>query len=662
MTAVRDRLSALRRRPGTLVLLGLALAAAVVAVTVHLTVFPYLSPDHDEPIYLLQADLLRDGRLTLPPDQYPDHRPWLSGVEHGRLLLVFQPAWPAVLAVVRLLSGSFLPAIAVQAAVLVVLLYRFGRELTGDRTVGLVTAALAASSPFLWLRSGTFLAYLFSFGLELAFLTLLLAARRTGSGRRFIGAGAVLGLLFVARPFDALVVAALAGAWTMVELRRQPGALAGRLARLARLAIGGLPGAVAAMGYNTAVTGRPLRFALHAAGGANEFGFGDRRIAAGTPVVRMDLVDALWAMGHNLLSLGSWLAGGWLLVPLVVAGLWQLRANRTAIGICAVVLVAFPLANLAYWGNLVIARNRDYLGPHYYLPLLAPLAVAAASALVGMARRRPRRAGVGVLLLAVATAATVVPRIEDNLQLTRLQRIDHVALAAAGTRRAVVVLPRDADGGWIGHPRPSLLNDADLDQDVIFAVDRKERSMALFDRFPDRSVWRMSWRAVPETTGLRALTTLDRLRRVRARGVVFDVAVRNTTGERVVAAYLTDGRRDTHVVLDDSSERGRRYRLRWMVGADGEVEVEGPSGSRTVFTNFGTRSLGAGTLAVGVGFGGEDVIEAGEHQEHRFWFRTRGDSLVVVGPGDVWTQLAIGSRRWITFPAPGLRVELTAGE
>ncbi|MCW2966607.1 MAG: hypothetical protein JWM71_379, partial [Solirubrobacteraceae bacterium] len=464
--------------------------------------FPYLSPDHDEPMYLVQAALLRNLHATLPASQYEYFRPWLSGVYGGRMLLVFQPVWPAVLAITRMTFGSFLPILALQAASVVLLMYLFAKELSGDRSVALTAAALAAASPFFWLRSGTFLAYLFSFGLELAVGTMVLRGWSSRSPRPWLAAGAVLGLLFFTRPLDAVIVSVLIAGCL-------PWAARPRLLRsLVALAVGTTPGVVGAAAYNAAITGSPFRFALHAAGGENSFGFGVRRIAAGAPPVSVHLHDAIAAMLHNLAEVpGEWMLGGWLLLPIILLGVHAARARRHVLVACGAVMIAFPLANLAYWGNVLIARNTDFLGPHYYLPLLAPLSILGAYGLVSIRRAwSPAGSAAVVVALAAATTPLALAHISANERMTAYQHVDRLALRRAHPHHALVLLPTDADGGWIGHPRPSLLNDPGLRQDVIFGIDRGDAEYDMFRHYPHRSVWRLVPRSVFTGTGVAPVT------------------------------------------------------------------------------------------------------------------------------------------------------------
>ena len=95
--------------------------------------FPHLSSNNDEPIYVLQAQAMRHGHVTLSASAHDDFfRPWMSGREDGHLFLVVQPVLPALLAVSDLLFGSMRFAVAAIAAAAVIAVFAAVRELLDD--------------------------------------------------------------------------------------------------------------------------------------------------------------------------------------------------------------------------------------------------------------------------------------------------------------------------------------------------------------------------------------------------------------------------------------------------------------------------------------------------------------------------------------------------
>jgi 4-amino-4-deoxy-L-arabinose transferase-like glycosyltransferase len=621
------------RRARLLVVL-LAIAAGVAAVVVHHYVFPSYSTDHDEPVYVLQAKMLQDGHISLPGSQELFFRPWLSGPSGDRLISVFQPVWPAVLMVADLVTGSWIVAQALVAAGVIVLVYLLACELRFDRATALVAAFVVAFSPLAFIRSGTLLAYHFSLLLLLAYANLFLRARRTGSIPLYGASGLLLGLLFFTRPFDALLIGVSSGVWTLVQHRRDLPALV-RIG--GAVLLGALPFVALTFLYNWQLTGNPLHFPLHTAGGNNNFGFGDRYIAAGTPIVHVGVRDALAAMRETLRSFIGWEFGGVVLLPLAAVAVWRLRDRPAVVGPLLLVMVLWPLANLFYWGNLLIAHGPDYLGPHYYVPILVPLALLAAHTFVGLAReRRVVAAALGAVMI-VVTVVETVPKIDINLRRTDLHEAEAAAVHAATgpDDPAVVIVPRSADGGWILHPRPNLENEPDLSNRVLYAIDRDGRNLELFDEYGDRPIFQLSFVIRGDVD--HAEHEVRRLERLVGSDAGFDWTVTNQSGAPVVGVYLTTViGRIAHYVLDDNSQLGATYHGTWTLMPNGEVTLDSP-GARLV-TPMAEGIPAEGMLSVGASFGPDDDMRRSELAEWRYWFRAGGAELEVVSPGTSWTR------------------------
>ncbi len=127
---MRGRLTDLRLREPMSIVIVLAIVSFVLSLVVAHRVFPLLSANNDEAVYLFQARVFRSGHLTLPADGYRDYfRPWMSSEHDQKLVLVFQPVFPALLALSDLIFGSMRVALGAIAAGSVLLMYALGREL-----------------------------------------------------------------------------------------------------------------------------------------------------------------------------------------------------------------------------------------------------------------------------------------------------------------------------------------------------------------------------------------------------------------------------------------------------------------------------------------------------------------------------------------------------
>ncbi len=585
----------------------MALAALVASLVLSGWLFPTFSANNDEPGYAYQARLLLDGRLTLPADVYePFFRPWISGRIGDRLVPVFPPVWPAVLAASELLSGSMRPAAALTAAVAIVLVVLFAREVTGDRWLAVLAGALVLASPFFLFQTATLLAYPFAVAVQLAFAVCLLRAARTGRAGWALAAGVLAGLAAFARSYDAVLFALPVGVAVLVSLARDRP----RLLRTVGWGLAGaLPVLAAILAYNVATTGEPLRFALQAAAPGNQFGFGPRSIVVGAPPVQYDLAEAVRTTAATVLALPGWTFGGLLVVPLAILG-WALLARRAAWLLLALVAV-FPVGYFFWWGNALATMGVALFGPQYYLPALAPLAVLIAAGLADVWRRRRTAA---VLIGCALLAATAV-RLPERIALNAGFRDDHAAelaaVDAAVDGPAVVLIPSERDGPWIGHPRPHLVNDVDLADPVIYAADSGAANLVLPQRFPDRALFR------PE---LAVRTT-----------------VTNTTGQRVVSVYATDGRRSDRWILDQDSRLGATYAVDWLLGPDGlRPAATGPAVAGPARAEDDLDLGAGGPLAIGVAQGPTPDLASAAVAEQRTAARVDGGQVAVLAPGSPW--------------------------
>ena len=157
-------------------LLTLLVVTFVIALVVHETIFPAYSWNRDEPVYLWQVAVLRDGNIFASGGGTPlFFQPWLSGLSDGSFFSQYTLGWPIALLVSDVVFGTPTPTIAFGAVLAVLGTYCLARELTHDRNLSLLAAALMTASPLLVVQSGVYLGYLFSLGLGLLFGASLLA-------------------------------------------------------------------------------------------------------------------------------------------------------------------------------------------------------------------------------------------------------------------------------------------------------------------------------------------------------------------------------------------------------------------------------------------------------------------------------------------------------
>ncbi len=370
-------------------LLGLGVLAILVSVAVHHWIFPAYSWNRDEPVYLWQVKALRAGQILPTDGGMPAFfQPWLSGHGPGYFFSQYTLGWPLALLAGQVLLGTAASALALGALLTVLGTYAFARTVTHDHTLALVAAGVMLASPILAVQSGVYLAYLFTLGLGLLFGAALL----TGVARRrpalLVAAGAMVGWIFMTRPFDAVLWAGAFVAYVVVAHWREWS----RLTKAAGwVVLGALPLVIATLAYNKKVTGTFTEFPITAADPLDTFGFGLRRLMPTFGKDDYTVGTAVRSVGKNGVFLPLFLFGSYLGVAVAAFGLWLRRRQRSSLALI-LLMVAFPLGYFFFWGTHVSAATTTLSGPIYFMPLYASLAVLIASVIV-VAWRHRRRSG-----------------------------------------------------------------------------------------------------------------------------------------------------------------------------------------------------------------------------------------------------------------------------
>ena len=647
------------------VLLLLLVASAALSIAVQRNVFPFYSGDRDEPVYRYQAQMLADGHVTVPANQERFFRPWLSGPVDGHLAMAFQPLWPAVLMIADVATNSMLPGIAFGVVLATAGVYALAVELLRDRRLGLGAAVLFAFSPFVLLLGGTYLNYVFAVGLGTWMTVGWVRAVRRSSALAAAASGALFGLLLLTRPFDALLATVPLLAFALLSHPDR-----GTWRRLlAGAAAGAAPFVVLTLAYNLAVTGAAFEFATSAQSrGTAAFGWGRRALAPDYPPVNFTLLNAFRATAQNLVALPSWLLGSYVGIPLAAWGLRRssLRA-RTDTVLLAGMLVVFPVAYLGWWAiELTVDGAYTGIGPHYYLPMLVPLSILMAVGVRDLLTRvrtggSPSRGSLGVVgvLAVVGTAAFVGPRLDLNRLVAdeeRRQALPVLAAVRSQPGRILVINPRE--------PRPYIMgthgvlaNRPMLDTRVIYAVDRGATAVDLVREHPHRRAFRTIPQLAPGAPlgSLRPVLVRQRVRRGTA--VALETTIENRGTTRIVIAYARFGGQRVARVIDTTSRRGQRYRVRWrLTGTNVSLESSERSMHPTRYPNIkeerrphGPRAGRAPDVDVVVGAAFTNRVDARDPDrvELRYYARRAGRHVEFLTAPEQWTRLGSPISAWL---------------
>lgn len=459
--------------------IALILLAAVLAVAMKQFVYPNLSWNRDEPVYLWQADLLLDGQLTQTDRGFAEvFHPWLSAHSDGRFFSQYPLAWPALIAVGKFVGFTAL-APAVGAALAVAGAWALTLELTGRRRRASATATLFVLSPILAVQSGVFLTYLFATGLGTLAAAAALRGLRTGSKRLLAASGLLLGLLFLTRPFDTVIWGATLAGFVLVGdrirfrelLRQAPWFLATFL-----------PLVVVQLVHNRWTTGSATTFAMTVADPLDTFGFGPRRMMPSLEPYDHTPMGALRDTAKHLFFLPWFLIGAHLGGAIALLGAWVGRHERSVRRLLVLAIV-FPLAHLPFWGIHVSSLTTRISGPIYYLPVYVPLCALMVEGLVHLRNRRPRLSGIAVVLAIAISVPIGIGRLGLNRHLSRIQGVWDPATKELDRPALAVVSPS-------AHPLfldPFAVNDLDDPGELLHATDEDPSLLALLDAEASRS-------------------------------------------------------------------------------------------------------------------------------------------------------------------------------
>lgn len=500
----------------------IALALGAWAIVGSRLLFPYLSNNNDEAVYLLQADTLRHGRLFPPaPSNWKSFLPWFAFHRQGRFVLKYTPVHAAFIAASGAVLGSDRAALAVLAAAAVASSYWLAYQVLKDRRQASVAAAFFALSPLVILQSITFLSYLSSLALLQGFgAALIMGVRRRSNGWLTV-AGLLFGIGVFARAYDALLFAVPFGLWLLWVHRRRMK----ELLRIAGwLALGSASPLAMMLAFFQAATGSPFNTPFNI-DPSDTLGFGHKRMSPGGRTTLYTVGRAWKGFAGNIDYLGRWTFGGLLLVALAVVGMKRLKANEPA-GWLALVAVTVPAGYFFFWGSYgtVIWGGPQRFGPFYYLPLLVPLCILGARGFCALWDSRRLTAALLLLLMAPLSVPSLTGAFKVNNRLSEGRAQLYRPVLEASLRNAVVFLPL---GSRLLQPW-ALAQNPSLDERVLWAVDRGPRAnLSVMEEFPGRAAYRVVTRGRAPRAGpsKRFRSWLEPQAFLRGRKVLADVVV-----------------------------------------------------------------------------------------------------------------------------------------
>jgi len=501
---------------------AVALWVLAVSGAICFFAFEHMTRLGDELAYVMQARYFSLGRLSapippipaLPGAGIPGGTQGLDCAAHlycaafnylgfdvvgDKWFSMFPPGWPLVLTLGAFVGLEWLVD-PILGATSILLAFALLRRETDRGTANLVITLLAVS-PWFLAMSASFLSHTSSLALWLASCLVLSKARDSRSGLLALLGGGLMGLLFLARPLDGLVMGTLTGLWTL-GFRNQAGGWRAILSYgLGCFAVGAL-----IFPYNAHLTGDPFKtpidtfFERQWDGSSRQLGFGDDigppkpwhgvDLYAGHSPIEAAIFDHQYVYALNF-ELFGWAIGSLALFFFhAVWGRWS-RTDLYMLAIIAGIMGAYSL----YWNS-----GAFHIGPRYWFMMVLPLAAITASGIATASRKLETAAIVTLpvqrlaLVLAVLSAIAMVSFLtwRGTTKYFEIRRFhaDYRALLEKHKLGGSLIFIRNSRlRSEIGSA--SFFNSISFDRDKpIFVLDLgPEANRAVAAAFPDRPIY-----------------------------------------------------------------------------------------------------------------------------------------------------------------------------
>jgi 4-amino-4-deoxy-L-arabinose transferase-like glycosyltransferase len=383
----------------------------------------------------------------------------------------------------------------------IVIAYNWLKRLYDRRTASCVILLLAVSPWFLFMSANlmTHTSSLFWGSLALSAACRFPTKRKL---RAVLVGGFSLGMVFLTRPLEGLILGSAVGIWMLSIGKRRELILISAVAIL----VGSL-----SLVNNTLLTGKATYFPMekyfdtHWYPGANGIGFGPNKGNVGwehiDPLPGHGLLDVIVNANQNFFLL-NFETFGWGFGSLLIALFFlYLRSWRRADKLMILILVAVIAGNSLYF----FSGGPEY-GARYWYLVLIPLTVLTVRSIHTLQKRWQERGGTQQpmlrvsVLLAVASLLTLVTfmpwRSIGKYYHLRGMRDDLGRWARSCTTDDALVFVQEQDKS--DYPSAAIFNPLTLDETgPIFARDAGPVSReAVVSKFPDRPIWIVAGSAI----------------------------------------------------------------------------------------------------------------------------------------------------------------------
>jgi len=469
-------------------------------------IFNHIPRVHDEIDNLFQAKIFKSARLYVPSPCAKEFFDFPHMINNGKWYSQYTPGYPFLLLLGLFVQAPWLVN-PLLAALSIILFYFLGKEIFNSK-VGILASVLGAVSIWFLVMSSTMMSHTSSLFFTSFFLLFVFRSLKNPSITNGLFAGLGFGMAFLIRPYNAVLLSFPFLLYYAVRIIRDPKK---RLKNAAAFVLITLVFISVLLIYNQMTNGHPLRMGyLVSYGEEHSLGFG----RTGYTGIPHTLFLGSVKIGASLGALNNYLFG-WpfssflALLPL----LWIAKAskeNRKKDMLLAAGFFSMVVGLYFYWGTHVFIGARMFFEVIPILLLLSAHGITELPALVSrkfgkLNQLMAKKITIGVLIILIAYAffirfpawiwpsdtewqykgfannfAGVTPKIHHTLNSIPLER------ALVIMKLLYHPFEYFPNGWWSSG---FLHDDPFLKGNIIYANDKGENNIKLWQCFPERKIY-----------------------------------------------------------------------------------------------------------------------------------------------------------------------------
>jgi hypothetical protein len=479
-------------------------------VFVFTNLFSYFIFDHtphvpDEIEYVFQAKIFKSGRLYAPSPCEKEFFDFAHMINNGKWYSQYTPGHPLLLLLGLLIHAPWLinPFLA---ALSIILFYLLGKEIFNNQ-IGVLAAVLGAISIWFLLMSSTMLSHTSCLFFTSLFLLFFFRSIKKPSVLNGLFAGIGLGMAFLIRPFSAVLISIPFLIYFVFVLLKD---LRKRIKNALVLALAIFAFISVLLIYNQITNGHPLRMGyIVSHGEEHSIGFGRTGY---TDIPHTPFLGST-KIGESMLAINKYLFG-WPLSSFlaILPLLWIARMRpdyRKKDLLLAAGFISLTVGLYFYWGIQIFIGARMYFETIPILLLLSAHGISEIPQLVSSKwkkfdRLKVKKVTAGILIIFTVYAFSVSfprwiwpPDNEWNYftfakNLCRTSPNINNTLKQLPLGKSVVIMKFlyfpfefEPHKWWWGSG--FQYNDPQLKGNIIYAHNRDNENIRLFDCFPERN-------------------------------------------------------------------------------------------------------------------------------------------------------------------------------